>query len=239
MLPDQARGQATLLATGKLIVVPTGDRRESLTAQIIEAVTTHHLDQESRVHPETLLTEIGAVTGFAAQIALRKEVIEPRGLDPSEILVEAGSRRGEKFYFGDALNAILFERMDEPPHSIWSYVAGAIPDPGADTLPDVIEIVRHAARTAGTREFGISRLPIAHRPHRPARRALNQNWQLMQRLLLTARQPPGDWPFDLALAAQRLMLMSRELLALKLAATIVMEAAIRMAKIDPKTVPGA
>jgi hypothetical protein len=238
MLPDQARGQATLLAAGKLIVSPTDDRREAVTARIIESLTAHHLDQESRLHPETLLTEIGAVTGFAAQIALRKGVIEPRSLDPSEILVEAGSRRGEKFYFGDALNAILFERMDEPPYSIWSYVAGVVPNPGADTLPDVIEIVRHAARTVGTREFGISRLPLAHRPHRPPRRALNQNWQLMQRLLLSAGQPPGDWPFDLALAAQRLMLMSRDTLALKLSATIVMEAVIRMAKIDPTTVPG-
>jgi hypothetical protein len=239
MLPDQARGQATLLATGKLILVPTDNRRESLTAQIIDALTAHQLVQESRLHPETLLTEIGAVTGFAAQMALRKGVIEPQGLDPSQILVEAGSRRGEMFYFGDALNAVLFERMDEPPYSIWSYVAGTVPNPGADTLPDIIEMVRHAARTVGTREFGILRLPAAHRPRRPPRRALNQTWQLTYPLLRDAGRPPVDWPFDLALAAQRLMLMCRDTLPPRLAATIVMEAAIRMAKVDPKTVPGA
>jgi hypothetical protein len=48
-----------------------------------------------------------------------------------------------------------------------------------------------------------------------------------------------DWPFDLALAAQRLILMNRDALPLKLAATIIMEAAIRMAKVDPHSVPGA
>jgi len=35
------------------------------------------------------------------------------------------------------------------------------------------------------------------------------------------------------------VLMGRDTLPLRLAATIVMEAAIRMAKVDPKTVPGA
>ena len=239
MLPDQARGQAMLLATGRIIIVPTDDSRESLTAQIIEALTTHHLAQETRLHPESLLTEIGAVTGFAAQMALRKGVIKPQALDPSEILVEAGSKRGEAFYFGDALNTLLFEQMEKPPYSIWSYIAGIVPNPSADTLPDIIGIVRHAARTVGTREFGNPPLPAAHRPHRPPRRALNQNWQLAYRALLDAGRPPMDWPFDLALAAQRLMLMNRDALPLKLSATIVMEAAIRMAKVDPHSVPGA
>jgi hypothetical protein len=173
MLPDQARGQVTLLATGRIIIVPTDDNRESLTARIIDQLVTHHLAQESRFHAETLLTEIGAVTGFAAQMALRKGVIEPQRLDPSEILVEAGSRRGEVFYFGDALNALLFEQMDKPPYSIWSHIAGIVPNPDTDTLPDIIGIVRHAARTVGTREFGNPPLPAAHRPHRPPRRALN------------------------------------------------------------------
>ena len=61
----------------------------------------------------------------------------------------------------------------------------------------------------------------------------------MQREFDASGREAAEWPYDLAYAAQWQMLTSRDRVALPLAARIVMEAAIPMSKIDPKTVPGA
>ncbi len=56
------------------------------------------------VHLETVLTEIGALAGFAAQMSVRKAIIEPQKLDLNEILPEVVTTNGEKYYFSDTLN---------------------------------------------------------------------------------------------------------------------------------------
>jgi hypothetical protein len=76
-------------------------------------------------------------------------------------------------------------------------------------------------------------------PGKMPRAALEENWNLMQSELKVSRREPSEWPYDLAAAAQWQMVTGRESLALPLAASIVMEAAIPMSKIDPRTVPGA
>src|SRR5262249_20839151 len=73
-----------------------------------------------RIHPQTILTEIGALAGFAAQMSIRKSVIAPQQLDPSEVLAEIVTRNGETYYFSDTLNWILFENVTQPPYSIWA-----------------------------------------------------------------------------------------------------------------------
>ena len=83
------------------------------------------------------------------------------------------------------------------------------------------------------------RVARGHLPHRMARLTLNENWHPVHESLARAARPPMAWPFDLARAAQQLMLMGEDMLALPLAAKLVMEAAIPMAKVDPQTVPGA
>src|SRR6185369_1891063 len=98
---------------------------------------------------------------------------------------------------------------------------------------------RFAARMVGTREFGVPRVSREHLPHRPARVTLNENWHSVHETLARAGRPPMAWPFDLARAAQQLVRACEGKLALPLAAKLVMEAAIPMAKVDPQTVQGA
>ena len=50
---------------------------------------------------------------------------------------------------------------------------------------------------------------------------------------------PSEWPYDVAAAAQWQMLTARDAIDLPLAARIVMEAAIPMSKVDPRTILGA
>ena len=76
-------------------------------------------------------------------------------------------------------------------------------------------------------------------PRKNPRAALNEHWILVRQEFGASKRDPAQWPFDLAFAAQWQMLTSRDRLPLPLATKIVMEAAIPMSKVDPRTVPGS
>ena len=209
-------------------MLPNDAEREAIARTIAAILMAKQIKQQGRIHAETILTEIGALAGFAAQISIRKSVIEPQGLDPNTVLIEVITKNGEKYYFSDLLNWILFENLSQPPYSIWAYLLAAVPGETRALLPDVAEIVSYAARTIGTRQFGVPRLPAGHMSRKLPRAALEENWRMVQDELTASGRDPAEWQFDLAVAAQWQMLTSRDMLALPLAAAIVMEAAIPM-----------
>ncbi len=218
-------------------MLPIDPEREAVGRSIAAVLMAKQIRQAGGIHAETILTEIGALAGFAAQLSIRKAIIEPQQLDPNEVLVEVVTRNGEKYYFSDLLNWVVFENLTQAPYSIWAYVSDVVPLESRALLPDMADIVSHAARTIGSGRFGVPRLPPEHMPHTAPRVALDEDWRLAQREFDGSGRDPSEWPYDLAFAAQWQMLISR--LALPLAAKIVMEAAIPMSKVDPKTVPGA
>jgi hypothetical protein len=218
---------------------PIDPEREALGRTVATMLMAAEIKRGGHIHVETILTEIGALAGFAAQMSIRKSIIEPQQLEANEILAEVVARSGEKFYFSDTLNWILFENVTQPPYSIWSYLLDAIPQRSRAQLPDIADIVSHAARGVGTSAFGVPRLPAEHMPRRTARAALDQHWSLVRQEFAGTKRDPAHWPFDLAFAAQWQMLTSRDRLPLPLSAKIVMEAAIPMSKVDPRTVPGS
>lgn len=220
-------------------MLPKDPEREIVGRSIAALLMAQQIRQHARIHAETVLTEIGALAGFAAQMSIRKAVIEAQQLDLESVLIEVTTKSDEKYYFSDLLNWILFENTREPPYSIWAYVSEVVPNDQRMLLPDIGEIVSHAARTVGAKNYGVPRLPPGHMPHIMPRAALEMRWRLVVQELVASGRDPSNWPYDLALAAQWQMSMSRDMLALPLAATVVMEAAVPMSKIDPRTVPGA
>lgn len=220
-------------------MLPNDPEREAVGRTLAAVLMARQIKTAGHIHSETILTEIGALAGFAAQMSIRKAIIEAQRLAPDTVLTEVVTRSGERYYFSDLLNWILFENTSQPPYSIWTYVSAAVPDALRAQLPDVLDIVSYAARTIGTPQYGVPRLPAAHRPHKLPFPALVEHWRVVRGELVASNRDPADWPFDLAVAAQWQMQTSRDLVALPLAAAIVMEAAIPMSKIDPDTVPGA
>jgi hypothetical protein len=218
---------------------PIEPEREILGRTLASVLMAAEIRRAGEVHPQTVLTVIGALAGFAAQISIRKVIIAPQQLDPNEILPEVVTKNGDKYYFSDMLNWLLFENLGTPPYSIWAYLRDAVPVERHSELPDVGDILAHAARTIGTMRFGTPRLPPEHMPHTMPRAALDEHWASVQQEFELSKRDPAAWPFDLAYAAQWQMLTSRDRLALPLAARIVMEAAIPMSKMDPTRVPGA
>src|SRR5262249_47087558 len=61
---------------------------------------------------ETLFATVGALTGFAAQNAVREESLAA-GRAETDGLVAVESASGERFYFGDRLNTILVPHRRE------------------------------------------------------------------------------------------------------------------------------
>jgi hypothetical protein len=220
-------------------MLPIDPEREVAGRSIAAILMARQIRLAGIIQPESILTGLGALAGFSAQMAIRKAVIEPRQMDPDTVLSEVVTKNGEKYYFGDLLNWIVFENLSEPPWSIWAYVRDVVPEGERGLLPDMGEILGHAARSIGTARFGVPRLPAPHMPRMLPRAALHEHWSEVQRELSASKRAPSEWPYDLAFAAQWQMLTSRDRLTLPLAARIVMEAAIPMSKVDPLTVPGA
>ncbi len=220
-------------------MLPQDPEREAIGRSIAAVLMARQIKQSGQIHPETLLTEVGALAGFAAQMSIRKSIIERQQIDPETILVEVVTKNDEIYYFSDLLNWILFENMDQPPFSIWAYVSAGVPPERHLLLPDIPEIVSNAARSIGTRRFGVPRLPREHMPHKFPRAAVEEHWRFTQREFVASGRDPAEWPYDLAVAAQWQMVTGRDTLDLPIAARIVMEAAIPMSKIDPRTILGA
>lgn len=220
-------------------MLPHDPEREAIGRSMAAVLMARQIKQSGQIHAETLLTEIGALAGFAAQIAIRKSVIEAGKLDPDTVLIEVATKNGEIYYFSDLLNWMLFENMDQPPFSIFAYLSAAVPPANQLLLPDVAEIVSNAARSVGTRRFGVPRLPREHMPRKLPRAALEEHWSLVRDELTSSGRNPAEWPYDFAAAAQWQMITTREALDMAMAARIVMEAAIPMSKVDPRTIPGA
>ena len=220
-------------------MLPHDPERELIGRSIAAMLMAQQIRRTGQVHPETLLTELGALAGFAVQMSIRKSVIERQKLDPGTILVEVATKNDEIYYFSDLLNWMLFENMEHPPYSVWAYVSAAVPPDHRLLLPDISEIVSHAARSIGTRHFGVPRLPREHMPNKLPRSALEEHWRFIRAEFEASGRDPSEWPYDIAAAAQWQMLTSRDVIELPRGARIVMEAAIPMSKIDPRTIIGA
>jgi hypothetical protein len=219
-------------------MLPQDPEREAIGRSIAALLMAQQIKRTGQVHAETLLTEIGALAGFAVQMSIRRSVIERQSIAADTILVEVATKNDEVYYFSDLMNWMLFENMEHPPYSVWAYVVAAVPLEQHRLLPDIFEIVGNAARSIGTRRFGVPRLPAEHMPHKLPRAALEEHWRFIRAEFTTSGRDASQWPYDIAAAAQWQMLRGRGAIDPPLAARIVMEAAIPMSKLDPRAFLG-
>jgi hypothetical protein len=171
------------------------------------------------------------------------------------VMAEAG---GERYYFGDRINGYLVQQSGEYAYPLWGFIAAAALQAGMPEkdMPDVREMFAHAAKTIGTPDFGIPSAPKEHPFHLAPRKALETFWPRTKVLLSNAdgvlvkgltglesapegrtSVPEAHWPLVMALLAQQFIGMAKGTLDPRLALSLVMESAIMMSKVDPKTVP--
>jgi hypothetical protein len=145
---------------------------------------------------------------------------------------------GAPYYSGALLDEGLFNHKPGA-FSVYAFVGGAARHLGAKRLPDMKFISANIAGTVGTPDFGVPRVPPEHRPKALPVELLDKFWNPVRNLLVVSVKAPGHWPFSLGLAAQQAMIKAKDVIDPGIAAYIVMEAAIAMARIDPGRVRNA
>jgi hypothetical protein len=190
---------------------------------------------------ETLFSTLGALTGFAAQNAVRQESLAA-GRAETEGLVAVESASGERFYFGDRLNAVLVPHRPED-LTVWSVVAGEAMRLGAGDLSDCADIFERAVKSLGAPGYGLA--PAGNKPWLMPRRAVEIFWPSVRTAL--TREPvvpitdfklvaPRHWPLVLALVAAGYLSLAKDGFPPARAVAVFMDAAIAMSKIDPAAV---
>jgi hypothetical protein len=204
---------------------------------------------EHGVHAETMMVVIGALAGFAAQTAACEALKRTQGQAAKDgvAIVVVTADTGEKFYFGDLINGYLVPQGTSE-YPVWGLVAAAAIQagvPGAE-LPDCNEMFRYVAGSIGKPEFGIPRTPANHPIHLRPRQALELFWPRVKFILSRTDGPgpakghsvaPEHWPIVAALVARQLVAMAKNTLDPRLSVALIMESAIAMSKVDPKSVP--
>ena len=204
------------------------------------------LAKDGRLQVETLFCSIGALTGFAAQYAVRQEHVACGKATEAEVFVIAEAPNGERYYFGDRLNAVLVPETLES-LTVFSVLGGEALRLGTakEELSDCQDIFERTAKSIGTPGFGVPELPPGHKPFLMPRRAIEIFWPSM--LNVFTREPivpvpefklvePRHWPLVLAAVAASFMPARKGSLPPALAMKIFMEAAIPMSKIDQSAV---
>jgi hypothetical protein len=107
------------------------------------------LKDERGVQVETVATALGALAGRACHLAARDGVQNERPEYAGLSLISVGTKDGQTYLMGPAINRPLLER----PLSVWGLVAGFAQSTGA-TPPDVHELAAHGASTLGGPQFG-------------------------------------------------------------------------------------
>ncbi|MGB8355839.1 MAG: hypothetical protein WCD79_18215 [Chthoniobacteraceae bacterium] len=183
---------------------------------------------ERGVHIESFLVVLGSLAGFSCQMAAREKLANPTGGPQAQgsWAIATGSD-GTQYYFGDLLNKPLVEDQ----HSVWSLVAGAVQKLGAQ-IPDVNDIFKHVAGTVGSGGFGVPRIPADHSPGDLPINFLKVAWPKMLPLISQLCDGPGEWPLLFGIAIQEAIGMAKGMINPTLAASIAMEAAVPMSKVD-------
>jgi len=215
------------------------------------------LKTERGIQAETLLLAAGALTGYAVIHAVfeaylkrgRAQVGDAQAASTDKAIVEVKGKDGQTYYFGDLTNSFLVAAAGPAsrPFFVWGYLAGIAMNAGvpAAELPDINEMFQRAASTVGSPEFGIPRAPENLKPMMTPRQAVELLWPPVRALLVRTDGPGAGgrgvdvehWPIVCAIVAQQLIGRTKGVLDMKVAVGLVMESAIFMSKVDPRSVP--
>lgn len=218
--------------TPDLLEFGDGKQAADGVARIVSFLTDAYRDVPG---PETILSAAGALAGFAAQEALWEGIVRPGKMPVQQVFMRVETKSGQTFFFGDFLNRIVASTQ-KGDLSIWRLVAAGIALTGAK-VPSLEPLFARAAETAGSPEFGTPAYLQNLQVKEPPRQALH-HWPRIKTILVTAGKEPLHWPLEIAVAAQKLIEARDHEVPPDIAALIVMEAAIPMSKVDPRTVPG-
>lgn len=136
---------------------------KACTAETGGYVLAAYRDKTSGVlHAANGVSALGALAGIFAQVQARAMLRFGVIQQTETTLVEVSTKAGDRYYFGDAINACLLEGREDSP-SFWNVAAGAARDPKIGDKVKPQEIARRAAKEVGTPDFGRPRIDSRYR----------------------------------------------------------------------------
>jgi hypothetical protein len=187
---------------------------------------------EKGIHIESVLSALGALSGFALQQGIRQELISGRGMPENKVFSIVQTKDGGKYYFGEIFDQPLFDTR-QGQVSVWVIVAGAAQKAGAKSLPNINLLAKHNAQTVGNPDYGSLTLPQNHQPIDHPLEAVKKHWAVTETLLKANGTEPLMWSWEIASVAAEIIILGKQAIPPETAAQLVMEPAISMSKIDP------
>jgi hypothetical protein len=176
-------------------------------------IVAEQLQSRGDTRPESLLCALGALAGFACQVSARTNAFA-HGMPERDRLSED-------------LCLLLFGME----YSVYGLVAGAARHHGCTAFPEPAEIWAHVAKSAGTAEFGVPRLPPEHAPRDLPAAYLRLFWPMLKPVISRHCSNPAHWPVMCALALQQAIERGQGTLEPGMAMRVALESALPIARI--------
>lgn len=204
------------------------------------------LNVDGKVHAETLLAASGAIAGYAAQRALLSGM-PVEDVSPANGFHMVRTTSGGLFLYGEPLDQALLPLSPADPDKLWPLAAGGAISAGLppDSLPPVAPMFEHVAKTLGSPQEGTTSLDGCAF-EAPTKDLLKAVWpfalmcfsgQISGKALKPQVMVSQRWrPIIAALAANRMIRDTAEVVPPLKALTIVMETAIYASKLSPSMV---
>jgi hypothetical protein len=228
---------------------PDSARRGKIATEALRGMLMRRLKGTHGVHPQTLMSAAGVLTGFAAQnaaleqgeiLSLRRDLVAPQSL-----LMHRTSK-GERFLFGSWVNAPLLAGYGHgAPLQRFLIQAAESVGLAKSALPDFKAIEARVSARVGTPAFGWIDAPAGHRPAAKPQDLLKALWPQTRRILTAPMpmeftdEPPlheAHWPVIISVVAGALATLSLQKVDPVIALTLAMESAVIGARLDPELI---
>ncbi len=211
-------------------------QRAQLVGRLLFDWACETLNDQQGVRMENLLAMLASVGGHLC-IAPILDKLKAEGKHPRDVgMIEAEMADGRKFYFGDLPNALLVES----PCSIISLAFGAAQSVGATVSIEMIHAeMKKVAGDVGKsdEEFFTLDLPERNRTDTPLNWAKAFTPNVINHCDLH-RVDPMERPTAVGFALYREIEAGKGAIDPNIAASLVLQCAVRMAKVDPTKVRG-
>lgn len=182
------------------------------------------------IRVEDLLALLGSTGGFSVILTVLAHLKEAGDSLETAGIQHIGTKDGKHYYFGEFPNHILLNSE----MSVLGLSLGMAQKLGGEVgFDEVSEASTHVINTIGTPEFGVPRLPEAHRPVIAPAEFVSQLWPRINAELDRYQVHFLHKPTVIGFAIQNAMQAGKETLPPDLAAKIIIECAVPMSRLDP------
>ena len=222
-----ASGDAAPVAQATLTQATLTHLRRPVNADVLQSLVQRlsYLAVEASADKRagsTTLGALGGIAGFAAQQSL---------------LLQGGATWGQPMRAAH-LDRLLVSTAPDC-DSLWHHLQQAANLSGPTKLPDPAKLLTATQRCIGTTQLGVITLPPQHRLSEQPQTGLTRLWARVRSVLDDAGTDARDWPKITSRAVALHLTAARQNVPIHVAVRIAMQAALAMALIEPRHIPGA